>query len=142
LLIENKANGMVVETTNKDGSGELALAQKVGKKEQCWLIEREEKGFVIRNVASGYSFNVPHGHRHAGVTMISYPFDRTKEATPNTRFQLTEFRREVVFSPTCSGLILTANETKIKGVTTYSITQEKKEEPPPDKQRWVLTEAR
>ena len=144
FVIESKANGLVIETTNKDGSGELVLGPKVGKKkkDQCWQIDREEKGFVIRNVASGHSFNVPWGYKHAGVDMISYPFDRMKEAPGNTLFGLTEVRREVVFSPTCSGLILTVKETKVKGVTTYLISQEKKEVPPTDKQRWIITEAK
>ena len=144
VLIESKANGLVIETEHKDGTGSLVLGPKVGKKKpsQCWIIEREEKGCVIRNVASGHTFNVPTGTGAPGVGLVSWPLDRTKVPPPNTLFVITEIRREVVISIPFDGLTLTANEMKVKGVTTGTAIQEKKEEPLPAKQRWVFTEAK
>jgi hypothetical protein len=146
VLIEHKATGKVIETVNKEGTGELVLGPKVGKSKpsQCWRLEREEKGYVIRNVASRQGFHVPYSASGEGDRLVAWPPNDTpsKEVLKGSLYQLTDLRREVVIHPAWNPLVLTATEKKVKGVTTYYVTQEKKETPPPASQRWTLTEVK
>ena len=144
FLIENKATGLVIETTNKEGSGEVVLGTKVGKKKpgQCWYLERDAKGFVVRNVPSGQAFHVPAGSGSAGTVLVMWPSDPTKEVGAWSLFQVAEVQHEIVITAFTNGLILTATERKQKGVTTHVVTQEKKETPPLSSQRWTLVEVK
>jgi hypothetical protein len=147
VLIEHKATGKVIETVNKGGTGELVLGAKVGKSKpsQCWLLEREEKGYVIRNVASRQGFHVPYSASGEGDGLVAWPPNDqpSKEVLKGSLYQITDIvRREVVIHPAWNPLVLTATEKKVKGVTTYYITQEKKETPPLASQRWTLTEVK
>jgi hypothetical protein len=144
LLIENKSTGLVIDTANKAAGGELMMTPKVGKGKpsQHWKLEREEKGFVIRNVLSGLCFDVNSGNRDAGTIVSIWPVDRNKETFINSLFLITEIRNEIVMECAVSSLILTVTEKKIKGVTNTYATQEKKEEKPLPSQLWTLVEVK
>jgi hypothetical protein len=145
FLIENKKTGLVLDTLNKEGTGDLLLTKKpVGRpiKSQCWRLEREERGFVIRNVASGQGCDVYAGNRNAGTVVSTWPVDRKKATIINSLFRLTEIRHEIVIECAVNSLILTATEKKEKGVTTTCATQERKEEMPLATQLWTLTEVK
>lgn len=145
FVIENKATGLVVEPENKDGTGNLVLGPKVGKKKpsQCWQLEREEEKYVIRNVANRWGFHVTFARDNPGELLIAWPpEEQAKQTNKGSLFRIGDGRREVVLGLASNELALTATEKKQKGVTIYYVTQEKKEEKPTDKQRWVLTEAK
>jgi hypothetical protein len=144
FLIEHTPSGLVIETAYKGGRGELVLGPKVGKtkKDQCWLIEREEKGFVVRNVASGRVFHAWNMNAIAGQNLGVAVLERTSETPRASLFTFAEDQRDVVFSIVSNGLVLTAIEKKQKGVTNYGIVQAKKETPAPPSQRWTIVEAK
>jgi hypothetical protein len=145
FVIENKANGMVVETTDKNGRGELVLGSKVGKKKpnQCWQLEREEKGYIIRNVASRWGFHVPYSGSNPGAILTTWPpHEASKETIKGSLYKLAEVRNEIVITPAWNELVLSTTEKQVKGVTTTFVVQEKKDTSSPSKQRWVLTEAK
>jgi len=144
FLIENKNSGLVLETSNNAGSGELIMGAKMGKRKpaQCWQLEREEKGYVVRNVGSGQVFHVPAGNATAGTGLVTWRADKTKETEPWSLFKITEIRRDIVISSAFNGFVLTVTETKQKGVAISYVTQEKKQEPPLATQLWTLTEAK
>ena len=129
FLIENKANGLVIETANKTGTGELTLAPKVGRSRlnQCWRLERDERGFYIHTCAGTNVFEIPGGSKAAGVHVHTWGFDPKRESDARSVFQLNEIRRDIVLESAHNGLILTATEKKVKGVTTTYVTQETKE---------------
>jgi hypothetical protein len=144
LLIENKSSGLVIDATNKAVGGELMMTPKVGKGKpsQHWKLEREEKGFVIRNVGNGLCFDVNSGNRDAGTIVSIWPVDRNKETFINSLFLITEIRNEIVIECAVSSLILTVAEKKFKGVANTYVTQEKKEEKPLPSQLWTLVEVK
>ena len=145
FLIENRANKQVVETTEKNGRGELVLRPKVGKKQpnQCWQLEREEKGYLIRNVANRWGFHVPYSGSDPGAILTAWPpHEPSKEALKGSVFKLTEVRNEIVIAPAWNELVLGTVEKQVKGVTTTFVVQEKKDATSPAKQRWILTEAK
>ena len=140
--IESKASGLVVEP--RDGVRELTLAPKAGRRRagQCWQLEREPKGYVVRNVGNGLALHIERSSNDPGTKAVVWESDRTRETAPGWLFKLTEVRRELVISLAKNDLALTANEKKEKGMTAYTLTQEKKGEPLPANQRWVLVEAK
>jgi hypothetical protein len=147
FVIENKATGQVIETENKEGTGNLVLGPKVGRKKanQCWQLEREEKGYLIRNVASRQGFHVPYAGSDPGAILVTWPtHEQSKEVNKGSLFRVVEGRREVALGAAWNALVLTSTEKQVKGVTTYFVTQEKEknETPPSDKQRWIFTEAK
>jgi hypothetical protein len=144
FVVESKAfPGQVIDTAEK-GSGALVLGAKVGRRKptQCWQLEREDGGYVVRNLGSGYAFHVPAGSKTAGTGLVVWSSDKAKETSPSSLFRLDEVRRDVAFGSAFNGLVLTATERKEKGVTTVAVTQEKKEKAPPPAQLWTLVEAK
>jgi Ricin-type beta-trefoil lectin domain-like len=144
FLIENKTSGLVIETMNKGGTGDLVLGAKVGKNKlsQCWRLERDEKGYYIHNCACANVIQIPGGSRAAGTMITTWGFDPRKESDARSVFQFNEVRREIAMECVLNGLILTATEKKLKGVSTTYVTQEKKEEPPTSAQLWTFIEAK
>jgi hypothetical protein len=144
FLIENKATGLVIETVNKNGTGETFLAPKVGKSKlnQCWRLERDERGFYIHTCAGTNVMEIPGGSRAVGIHVTTWGFDPKKETDAREVFQLNEIHRDIVLESAHNGLILTATEKKVKGVTTTYVTQEKKEETPTAEQLWTFIEAK
>jgi hypothetical protein len=136
FLIENTNSGMVIDT----GPGNvLVLTPKTGKviKSQYWQLEREDKGYLIRNVARGQWFRLGPGNN-----IQMWPVDRTKDSPLYALFRLNEVRHEIVIESSDNSLILTATEKKEKGVTIVYLTQEKKEEKPSPAQLWTLVEVK
>jgi hypothetical protein len=146
FLIENKALGLVIDTLNRTpGSEDLILTTKVvGKRKssQCWQFEREEKGYVIRNLATERAFHIFSGGSDPGERVITWTSDPRREIEPHSLFLVTEVRREIVIERT-GDLIMTATEKKEKGVTNILVTQEKKEKDgPTPAQLWTLIEVK
>ena len=116
FLIENPITGLVIDTTD-NGSGSLVAVPKVGKSRlsQCWRLEREEKGFIVRNAASGNGFHVPAANGDAGTILVMWSVDRTKEVVAGSLFKLTEVHREITIETTLNGLILDCDRKEGKG---------------------------
>ncbi len=142
VLIENKASGQVLEA-EKDGRGELYLAAKVGKKKpnQCWYLEREEKGYTVKNVQTGRSLHVGNGF-----SVGTFKVDPKKDTPDRVLFELNEVRREVLIASLIksglNGYVVTVVEKKQKGVATFELQMDPKEAPPAPNQLWALTEAK
>jgi hypothetical protein len=144
FLIENKSSGLVIDSDNNKGYGELVLVAKVGRRKpsQCWMLEREEKGVLFRNVQSKHCIDVKAGNTNAGTILNTWPVDRKKETNATSLFQVAEVRHEFVIECTVNSLVLTGTERKAKGVTTTYLTQEKKEGSPSPTQLWKVVEAK
>ncbi len=144
LLIENVKTGMVIDSLNDGGTGELVLNNKLGARRptQCWRIDQEEKGFVFHNVKSNHNMDVFGGNRAPGVVISTWPYDSKKDVNPPGRFKLTGIRRQLMIESEASGLILTATDRVNKGSVMTYVTQEKKEEPPSPAQLWRLIEVK
>jgi hypothetical protein len=151
FVIESKATGLVIEPVGKDGLGELGLATKMGKKKpaQCWNLERDEKGFVVRGAQSGRAFSISYRVSPDGGPLVSHlataKLDPLKEVPDRSLFRLGETRREVTIaslSKDKTDYVVTAIERKLKGVTVYDLVLEKKETPPTPGQLWVFAEAK
>lgn len=144
FVIENKHAGLVVDTTNKNGTGDLVLTEKVGRQKpsQCWRLERDESVWYIKNVMSGRVFYVVNASRTAGTTIITAFINPKTESDKRSVFTLTEVHRAVTIESGISSMILTATERKEKDVTITYVTQEKKEATPSAAQLWTLTEAK
>jgi hypothetical protein len=147
--IENRDSGLVIDTEFKEGGGRLVLAPKEkdvrNKPSQCWSLEREEQGFMIRNVKSKGTFFVGHESREPGVSLMVGAFvERRDETRPAAFYRMISIRQEVVIEATSAELILTATEKKNKGVTTVFVTQEKmdKDTSPTAAQTWKLIEVK
>jgi hypothetical protein len=141
FFIENKATGLVVDPAFKDSDSPLTLTPKAAAKKasQGWLLERDEKGFVVRH-KDGVIFPRP--------PRAEMWYDPKKEVPDRAQFQLTEVRREVVFAARPAkggggdGFVLAVAERKVKGVTVYDVVMEKKESPPTPNQLWALVEVK
>lgn len=144
VMIENVKTGQVIDTLSDGGTGELVLNVKLGARRptQCWRVEREEKGFVFINVKSNHNLDVFGGNKTPGHVLSTWPYDRKKETGAPGRFKLTEVRRELVIESDASGLVLTATDRVVKGVTTTYVTQEKKGEQPLPTQLWKVVEVK
>jgi hypothetical protein len=144
FFIENKAFGLALELVVRDTALQVILENKASKKtpSQFWLLDRDGKGFVLRN--AGRKDNVVIAAIGYGLTTDL--LDPKKEAPESVLFQLVEVHRAVVIAPVTKngapGSVLTATEHKVKGVTTYKLTLEKKEAPPTPNQLWVITEVK
>ncbi|HEV3437735.1 MAG TPA: hypothetical protein VG122_10275 [Gemmata sp.] len=145
FMIENKDSGLVVDTEIDGGRGRLVLTTKVGKNKpsQSWRLEREEKGFLIRNVKSKNYFLVP-GVPSAteGAILATGGFDRKNETPLAYLFRLNSIRREITIEPSGNELALTPTEKKVKGVTTIYVTPEKKESSTSAAQIWKFVEVK
>jgi hypothetical protein len=142
FMIESLDSGEVIDTTGK-GVGQVVLTPKLGKRKptQCWVLEREPKGFVIRSVESNHAFAFVGARRDAGATLGLWPVDLKKDVAADLQFKLIDVRREIIIE-SFSGLVLTATEKKEKGITTIYITQQKQEEKVPPTQLWKLVEVK
>jgi hypothetical protein len=145
-MIENKAGSLVMDTEQDNGRGKPLLVPKTGKARpnQFWQLEREEKGFIIKNVKSKnylYIINATYGGE-TGPILEQRTFDRKAETPAAFLFKLNSVRRELYFESLESGSVLQTMEKKIKGITTTYVTMDKKETAPSDKQIWKLIEVR
>lgn len=147
LVIENKASGQVLELlTGKNGPAQVVLAAKVGKKKpgQCWTVEREEKGMVLRSVTNGHAMSITRFGPDLS-PLGTVKADPQKETPDTALFKLAEVRREVTIASLAKGqnvTFVTAAEKKAKGVTVFELSLEPKESPTPPSQLWVLSEAK
>jgi hypothetical protein len=144
VFIENKATGLALEMGVRDMILRVFVENKASKKNsgQGWLLDREEKGFVMRNASR--KDNAVIASYNGGLTTDR--INPNKEAPESVQFQLVEVRRAVVIVPVnknvAPGSVLTVTEQKVKGVTTYELTLEKKESPPSPNQLWVINEVK
>jgi hypothetical protein len=143
-FIENKASGLALELVVRDTALRIILENKASKKNpgQGWLLDRDGKGFVLRNASRKDNVVIAAVGRGLTTDLL----DPKKEAPESVLFQLVEVRRAVLIVPVTKngapGSVLTATEHKVKGVTTYELTLEKQETPPTPNQLWVITEAK
>jgi hypothetical protein len=145
LVIESKASGLVIETEKTNGTGNLVLGPKVGRQKpnQCWYIEREEKGYVIRNMTSKDGFHVPWASNDSGVVPHTWPpHGPVKETIKGSQFRIVDGPHDVALGGAWNDLVLGIAEKKVKGVSTVYLEQQKAESPLPSKQRWIISEAR
>jgi hypothetical protein len=135
-LIVNAEHDRVIEPIDTG----LALTPKLPKPKpsQCWQFEREERGFVIRNVGNGSAIHVSYNGDGAGLIVTTFPIDKTKDAPTSSVYRLNSIRREMVIERCEPELILTATEKKIKGTSIFYVTQEKKNDMPSKGQLWKL----
>jgi hypothetical protein len=145
FTIESKSHpGRVIDTERDGGTGDLAINPRLLKPSQFWVVEREERGILIRNVKSKQVISARPAPGQAGSTPTAGAIFRTsttdpkKETSLNSVFKVTEVRRELFLECAGNSLILTATEVKSKGVTTYPLTQEAKESNPTPDQLWKL----
>jgi hypothetical protein len=123
----------------------LLLNKKVGKSKitQCWILEREEKGFTLRQLQTSHYFCVGGSSKDPGALMTTCSLDRKLDTPASSLYRITSVRRDVVIESVLSDLTLTATTGKpVKGVTTTTITQEKKENPSSANQLWRLVVAK
>lgn len=144
VVIENKGTGQALETSNADGTGLLVLGPKAGKKKpsQCWYLDREEKGTVIRNAVSGLAVGVAFGSGDPGAVAMVSRCERGKEAHPDNPFKLADYRRAVTLSHARNDLVFAPVEVKVKAVNVWQIAQDKRESPPAANQLWLISEAK
>jgi hypothetical protein len=146
FTIENKGSGMVLDTETETGRGKIVLNPKSFKSRpsQLWKLEREDKGFLIRNVKSKSYLNSPGTIAFGDMIPMASTgnFDQKKETPASYICQLTSMRHEFLIEPLNSESILLPVEKKVKGVTTIYLTQEKKESATSASQLWKLVEVR
>jgi hypothetical protein len=148
--IENKGLGLVIDTELENGRGKLVLSPKTAKSKQSqfWKLEREDKGFLIRNVKSKHYLNSP-GATVSGdnTPMASIGIlDRKNETPASFLFQLTSVRHEFFIESIAIESVLMPFEKKVKGVTNTYLTLDKKEStketPASPAQLWKLIEVK
>jgi hypothetical protein len=140
--IENKKTGLILDGTSVDGQPVFVPKMGKNKPSQCWLIERDEKGFSIRNVANKKFFHLPFAKSDLGAVICLNGTHPLKEPDSRSFFRISEVHREIMIGPAVNDLVLTLTEKTERGVTTVSLTQEKKEEMPLPTQLWTLTEVK
>jgi hypothetical protein len=144
FLIENKKSGLVIDCSERDGKGKLAMAPKAGRQKpsQCWIIERDEKGLSIRNAASKHFFHLGLAKGDPGTSIQVHPTEPLKEPDARSFFRVTEVHRELFMQPAVNQLVLTVTEKNERGVLSIDVTQEKKEETPLPTQLWTISVAK
>jgi hypothetical protein len=150
FMIENKATGLVVDTEIENGRGKLILTPKTGRPKagQCWQLEREEKGFLIRNLKSKNYFQtagiVANPEGDAVPSLSAGVFNHKNETPASVQFKLISYRRDFLIEPTANedDTVVTPYEKKVKGVTTTYLTREKKDASKASSQLWKLVEVR
>lgn len=142
--IEHKGTGLVIDVDQENGRGKLVLNPKIGKTKQSqfWKLEREDKGFLLKNVKSkSYSSisGIP-GPGENGPMLEQKTFDRKNETPSSFIFKLSSIRHEFLIEPVEGDAILQPIDKKVKGVTTTYITMEKKDTTPSAAHLWKLIE--
>lgn len=145
FLIENKDSGLVIDTESDQGRGKLVLNAKVGrnKPSQCWRFERDEKGFLIRNVKSKSYFQTPKALDASGddigPLIGTGGFDQKKETPASVLFRLNSIQHEFILE-SGEDLVVTPAKKQVKGVTTVYLTIDKKIMPLSATQLWKAVE--
>lgn len=149
VLIESKGTGLVLEApaqVKAPKSAPVSLAPKAGRKSlaQCWTVEREENGVVLRNAATGLSLYLTPRTAEEVPAVSTRQLDPARATPQAALFKLSEVRRAVTIGGAVKAQsgVLTATEKKIKGVTVHEPSIESPEDPPPPAQLWLITEAK
>ncbi len=142
--IEHKASGLVLDTEADNGRGKLVLNPKNARTRPCqfWRLERDEKGFLIRNVKAKQYVHVGNFAGESGPMLATGSFDQKKETPPSYLFQLTSIRHELVIEQPAGESVLIPLEKKAKGVTVTYVSLDKKETQPSAVQIWKLIEVK
>ena len=151
VYIENKGLGLVLEVKERYGEVTAGTKAAPARKNQLWQLEREEKGFVFRNLDSkdlmypSLRADGSGGTRHMfGMTSP----DPKRETPERVLFDVTDVRHEVVITSlgrdfgNRTNNTLTVTERKLKGVTVHDVLAEKKDSPPSAGQLWTITVAK
>jgi hypothetical protein len=122
------------------------MSPKSGKSKptQLWKLEREDKGFLLKNVKSKNYFTMSGtvGADDNAVVVELKTFDRKSETPASFIFKLNSIRHECTIEPIENDAALQPIDKKVKGVTTTFIAMDSKGRSPSAAQLWKLIETK